>query len=76
MPSRREFLTICGGVGIASSFFVGALYALSATSPSEPNALQPLANLFAECAQEILRGVAGCAQPSHIIPTGVCLLGR
>jgi len=36
LPSRREFLTICGGVGIVSSFFVGALYALSATSPSEP----------------------------------------
>ena len=36
MPSRREFLTICGGVGIVSSFFVGALYALAATSPSEP----------------------------------------
>jgi Asp-tRNA(Asn)/Glu-tRNA(Gln) amidotransferase A subunit family amidase len=36
MPSRREFLTICGGVGIVSSFFVGALYALATTSASEP----------------------------------------
>jgi hypothetical protein len=35
-----------------------------------------VANLFAECAQESLRGVAGRAQPSHIIPTGVCVLGR
>ena len=36
IPSRREFLTICGGVGVVSSFFVGALYALAAASPSEP----------------------------------------
>src|ERR1700716_3196482 len=36
IPSRREFLAICGGVGIASSFFVGALYTLAAASPSEP----------------------------------------
>jgi Asp-tRNA(Asn)/Glu-tRNA(Gln) amidotransferase A subunit family amidase len=36
IPSRREFLTICGGIGIASSFFVGALYALAAASPSQP----------------------------------------
>jgi hypothetical protein len=36
MSSRREFLTICGGVGIVSSFFVGALYALATTSASEP----------------------------------------
>jgi Asp-tRNA(Asn)/Glu-tRNA(Gln) amidotransferase A subunit family amidase len=36
MPNRREFLTICGGVGVVSSFFVGALYALAAASPSEP----------------------------------------
>jgi Asp-tRNA(Asn)/Glu-tRNA(Gln) amidotransferase A subunit family amidase len=36
MPSRREFLTICGGIGVVSSFFVGALYALAATSPNEP----------------------------------------
>jgi hypothetical protein len=32
-----------------------------------------VANLLAECAQECLRG---CAQPSHIIPTGVGVLGR
>ena len=36
VPSRREFLTICGGVGIISSFFVGALYALAAATPSKP----------------------------------------
>ncbi len=36
IPSRREFLTICGGVGIISSFFVGALYALAAASPNQP----------------------------------------
>jgi hypothetical protein len=36
LPSRREFLTICGGAGIISSFFVGALYALAAASPSQP----------------------------------------
>jgi len=35
IPSRREFLTICGGVGIISSFFVGGLYALAATSPNQ-----------------------------------------
>ncbi|HET9377884.1 MAG TPA: amidase [Chthoniobacterales bacterium] len=35
IPSRREFLTICGGVGIISSFFVGALYGLAAASPSQ-----------------------------------------
>jgi Asp-tRNA(Asn)/Glu-tRNA(Gln) amidotransferase A subunit family amidase len=36
MPSRREFLTICGGVGIVSSFFVGALHALAAADPKNP----------------------------------------
>jgi Asp-tRNA(Asn)/Glu-tRNA(Gln) amidotransferase A subunit family amidase len=36
IPNRREFLTICAGVGIVSSFFVGALYRLAAASPSEP----------------------------------------
>jgi hypothetical protein len=36
LPSRREFLTICGGIGVVSSFFVGALYALAATTRSEP----------------------------------------
>jgi Asp-tRNA(Asn)/Glu-tRNA(Gln) amidotransferase A subunit family amidase len=36
IPSRREFLMICGGVGIISSFFVGALYALAAPTPSKP----------------------------------------
>jgi Amidase len=30
IQSRREFLSICGGAGIASSFFAGALYALAA----------------------------------------------
>jgi Asp-tRNA(Asn)/Glu-tRNA(Gln) amidotransferase C subunit len=35
IPSRREFLTICGGVGIISGFFVGALYALTAASPNQ-----------------------------------------
>ena len=35
IPSRREFLTICGGVGIISSFFVGALYTLAAASPNQ-----------------------------------------
>jgi hypothetical protein len=29
--SRREFLRICTAVGIVSSFFAGALYALAAT---------------------------------------------
>jgi Asp-tRNA(Asn)/Glu-tRNA(Gln) amidotransferase A subunit family amidase len=36
IPSRREFLTICGGAGIASSFFVGALYALAAATSNRP----------------------------------------
>src|SRR5260370_1662446 len=36
IPSWREFLTICGGVGMISSFFVGALYALAAASPNQP----------------------------------------
>jgi Asp-tRNA(Asn)/Glu-tRNA(Gln) amidotransferase A subunit family amidase len=36
IPSRREFLTICGGVGIISSFFVGALYTLAVATPSKP----------------------------------------
>lgn len=36
VPSRREFLTICGSVGIASSFFVGALSALAAVDPKSP----------------------------------------
>jgi Asp-tRNA(Asn)/Glu-tRNA(Gln) amidotransferase A subunit family amidase len=35
-PSRREFLTICGGVGIVSSFFMGALYALASATPTKP----------------------------------------
>jgi Asp-tRNA(Asn)/Glu-tRNA(Gln) amidotransferase A subunit family amidase len=34
LPSRREFLAICGGAGIVSSFFVGAFYALAAGSPN------------------------------------------
>jgi Asp-tRNA(Asn)/Glu-tRNA(Gln) amidotransferase A subunit family amidase len=36
LPSRREFLTICGGIGVVSSFFVGALYALAAAPPNQP----------------------------------------
>jgi Asp-tRNA(Asn)/Glu-tRNA(Gln) amidotransferase A subunit family amidase len=36
LPTRREFLTVCGGVGIISSFFTGALYALAAASPNRP----------------------------------------
>lgn len=36
IPSRREFLTICGSAGIASSFFIGALYALAAATPNKP----------------------------------------
>jgi Asp-tRNA(Asn)/Glu-tRNA(Gln) amidotransferase A subunit family amidase len=35
IQSRREFLTICGGAGIASSFFAGALYALAAAIPKK-----------------------------------------
>jgi Asp-tRNA(Asn)/Glu-tRNA(Gln) amidotransferase A subunit family amidase len=35
LPTRREFLTICGGAGIISSFFVGALYSLAAVSPNQ-----------------------------------------
>ena len=31
MIKRREFLLICAAVGVVSSFFVGALYALAAT---------------------------------------------
>src|SRR5258708_38324198 len=33
IPSRREFLTICGGVWVISCFFFGGLYALGAPSP-------------------------------------------
>jgi Asp-tRNA(Asn)/Glu-tRNA(Gln) amidotransferase A subunit family amidase len=36
MPSRREFIAVCGGAGIVSSFFVGALYALAAADPKNP----------------------------------------
>jgi Amidase len=40
--SRTEgsFLTICGGAGIASGFFVGALYALAAATPNKPVTLE------------------------------------
>jgi hypothetical protein len=35
IQSRRKFLTICGGAGIASTFFAGAVYALAAATPKK-----------------------------------------
>ena len=35
IQSRRKFLTICSGAGIASTFFAGAVYALAAATPKK-----------------------------------------
>ena len=35
LPNRREFLSVCTRIGVSSSFFVGALYAM-ASKESDP----------------------------------------